>query len=278
VKPSAVGRPPGAPPWADTRPALRASGRVRVLSALGAIAALGLAGCGGGAPLLHGAHVIHPGDVRVGAGLSGQLTLRKLSPGADPGGQNIGKLGDLATAPGVAPWVGGRFGIAGDNEAGLTYTGRSVRIDVRHAFPIGQAAALSVGLGGSAVAAQRPGEGVDGSSVFGGGFDVPVLFGARSASDLYALWIGPRAGMEFLGGRVALASPGLMDAAPVLSDVSARHFFAGFVAGIKVGFRHVHVALELDGAWHHASGSFQDVSTSLSQLTLTPAGALLISF
>ena len=57
---------------------------------------------------------------------------------------------------------------------------------------------LSLGLGASAVSALRPGEGAEGAQVFGGGLDVPLLFGFRSASDLYAFWLGPRVGLELL--------------------------------------------------------------------------------
>jgi len=167
--------------------------------------------------------------------------------------------------------VGGRIGIQGDNEGGLTYTGRSLRLDGRHAFRLG-GAALSLGLGASALAAMRPGEDKAGSSVYGGGFDLPILFGARSASDLYSLWIGPRAGIEFLSGRVVL--PGT----DTLTAVSGRHVSAGLVAGLKVGFRHVHAAIELDFAYHRADGTFAGAKVGLNQLSLTPGGALLLSF
>lgn len=238
-------------------------------------AALSLLGCGAGAPLLHSAHVLHAGDVTAGAGLSGELALSQLSVGAGSDPRGAGRLAQLAAAPGVAPWVGGRFGIAGSNEAGLTYTGRNLRLDVRHAFALGTAA-LSVGVGGSMITAERPGQDIAGSSVFGGGVDVPVLYGVHSRNDLYAFWIGPRAGFEALRGRVAV-SQGQTDAL-VLSDVSARHFFGGFVVGVRGGFRHIHVAIEVDGAYHRADGSILGASTGVGLFALTPSGALLISF
>ncbi len=238
-------------------------------------AALSLLGCGAGAPLLHSAHVLHAGDVTAGAGLSGELALSQLSvsPGSDPRG--AGRLAQIAAAPGIAPWVGGRFGIAGSNEAGLTYTGRNLRIDVRHAFALGTAA-LSVGIGGSVIAAERPGQDVEGSSVFGGGVDIPVLFGVHSKSDLYAFWVGPRAGFEALNGHIATSQ--VQTDALALSDVSARHFFGGFVVGVRGGFRHIHVAIEVDGAYHRADGSIFGSSTGVGLFSLTPSGALVISF
>ena len=238
-------------------------------------AALSLLGCGAGAPLLHSAHVLHAGDVSAGAGLSGELALSQLSVGTGTDLRGAGRLAQLAAAPGIAPWVGGRVGLVGSNEAGLTYTGRNLRIDVRHAFALGTAA-LSVGVGGSMITAERPGQDIAGSSVFGGGVDIPVLFGVHSKSDLYAFWIGPRAGFEALSGHVAM-SQGQTDAL-VLSDVSARHFFSGFVVGVRGGFRHIHVAIEVDGAYHRADGSIRGSSTGVGLFALAPSGALLISF
>lgn len=243
------------------------------------IAALGsLVGCGGGGPLLHPAHVLPPGGVTVGAGLSGQLALKSLPSQTTPASRNDGPLQDLGVAPGVAPWVSGRMGVAGDNDLGLTYSGRAIRIDGRHAFGIGKAA-LSLGLGASAIMARRPGEGSNVSGVFGGGADVPLLVGVKSASDIYAVWFGPRGGFEIMGGRLQLGT----DAMPSVFDVHARHFYGMLVAGLRVGFRHVHVAIELDAGYHRVDGTFKgpsgaESSTHVQQISLTPAGALEVSF
>ncbi len=143
------------------------------------------------------------------------------------------------------------MGLAGSNEAGLTYSGRSIRLDARHAFPIGKAA-LSVGLGASAVMAQQPTDANGGNSggVYGAGADVPVLIGVRNSTDLYAFWFGPRGGFEILGGRIQPGDPTTLD------DIQARHFYAGLTAGARVGFRHVHLALELNASYHYVNGTF----------------------
>jgi hypothetical protein len=231
------------------------------------------AGCGGGAPLFHPAHVLRPGNVRVGAGLSGQIALMAFAPSPRAAPQNSEKLQELAVAPAVAPWVGGRLGIAGDNEAGLTYSGRAIRVDARHAFSFG-GPALSLGLGATAVTAQGLAETTERNRVYGGGLDVPILFGLQSASDIYAVWMGPRAGIEFLAGRLSGSSQN--ESASV--DVTARHVFAGVTAGLKAGFRHVHVALEVNYAYHRADGVFGGIALGQNQFTLTPGGALLITF
>jgi hypothetical protein len=212
----------------------------------------------------------------VGAGLSGDVALKPVAP-TSMSVEDQAALQNVAVSPGVAPWVSGRLGFAGSNEAGLTYSGRTIRADGRHAFSLGKAA-LSIGLGASAIIAHPPGSGSDPSGVYGAGFDVPVLIGIHSASDIYAFWFGPRGGFEYLAGGLQLA-----DGAMPL-DVHARHFYGSLVAGFRVGFRHVHVALELDASYHHADGDFAPAgsktasSVSLQQITLVPAGALEASF
>ncbi|EYF06293.1 hypothetical protein [Chondromyces apiculatus] len=260
----------------------RASRRIPGLILAGAL--LGLAsGCAGGAPLLHPAHVLPEGEVSVGGGLSGTLLLTpraqpsssSTEPTAATGGQV--DLEDLTVASGVAPWVAGRVGIAGDNEAGLTYTGRTLRLDGRHAFNLG-APTLSVGLGASAILARRPGSGADASSVYGGGVDVPILLGFRSSADVYALWLGPRVGFSLLRGSLQRGDAADPNDSPDVAEVSARHLQLGFVLGLRAGFRHLHVAVEVGAAYHRADGELDGTDLSLEQAALAPGGGLILSF
>jgi hypothetical protein len=218
----------------------------------------------------------------VGAGVSGQLAL---VPSSTAGASaNQGSLQDLVIAPGVAPWVSGRAGIPGDNEGGLTYSGHDLRVDVRHAFNLSRSLAISLGLGASAVIAQRP-EDTSASGVYGGGADIPLLIGVRSVNDVFAFWFGPRGGFDILSGGLQLG-----EGAPEF-DVSARHFYAGLTTGMRVGFRHVHVALEINAAYHYVDGTFRPsapatasmpaapaTSAGLHQVSLTPAGAVEVTF
>ncbi|MRG96926.1 hypothetical protein GF068_34130 [Polyangium spumosum] len=236
--------------------------------------ALGLGGCGGGAPLLHPAHVLSPGKVTVGAGLSGRPVLAAL-PGA-PGTAEAPveqALQDLAIAPAVAPWLGARVGIAGSNEAGLTYSGRAVRLDGRHAFTLTKSVTLSTGLGGELILARSGTEGGLAGGT-GGGLDVPLLLGWRSTGELYSGWIGPRAGISWVRGSMASSDP----AATKPLSLAGQHVRVGMVAGLRLGFRHVHVALEVGGDWHTVSGSLGDTDVSFDQFSLTPAGALVVGF
>lgn len=256
-------------------------GRALTRAALPALAGV-LCACGGGGPLLHPAHPLAPGAVTVGAGLSGQVALKPLPSSSSSNGAAAAtapSLQDLGVSPGVSPWIGGRMGVAGDNDFGLAYTGRTLRLDGRHAFLLGKSGAISLGLGADAVMAHRPGETQDASGVFGGGADVPLLIGWRSTSDLYSIWFGPRGGFEILRGDLQIPST---TGTTALDDVTARHFYGMLVAGLRVGFRHVHVAIELDAAYHRVDGTFREgkveTSTSVQQFTLTPAGAIEISF
>jgi hypothetical protein len=247
-----------------------------------------LGGCGGGAPLLHPAYVLPPGEIMIGAGVSGEFALARLPADKLPADQqNRGTLQNLTVSPSVAPWAGGRVGIIGSNEGGLTYTGRAIRLDARHAFMLGKAA-LSIGLGASGLFPLQP-SGGNAHGVWGGGADLPILIGIRSSSDIVSFWFGPRGGFEILTGQVQLSD---FAGNTPLFDVDGKHFYAGLVAGIRVGFRHVHLALELDGAYHAADGSFRPTSpaagvgttpapsssSSVQQLALTPAGALEVTF
>jgi hypothetical protein len=216
----------------------------------------------------------------MGGGLSGRVALLPaevpVGEDAEQAFAGAAALEDLTVAPAVAPWVGGRIGFEGSNEAGLTYGGRAIRLDGRHAFKLGTPT-LSVGLGGSVLAARRPGNRADERSVFGGGLDVPVIIGVTSTADIYSLWGGVRGGFELLRGAVpGPAGPPGSD--PTEEAFSGHHLHAGFVAGLRVGFRHVHVAFEVDGAYHFAGGTIGERAVRVEQLSLTPAGALIVSF
>ncbi|WP_437674422.1 hypothetical protein [Sorangium sp. So ce131] len=244
------------------------------------------AGCHGSGPLLHPAHPLRPGFMSFGGGVSGETVVAGATaapPGAGAGAEGAPaedaaprRLSELTVAPGVAPWVSARVGIEGDNEAGLTYTGRALRLDGRHAFSLGEPT-LSIGLGASALFARGAGAGAEGSRAHGAGIDVPILLGFQSDADLYALWFGPRLGLELLGGEVRLPAAGSAAEGP-LADVSGRHLEVGFVLGVRGGFRHVHVALEVTAAYHHVAGELAGAQVALDQATFTPGGGLTVTF
>lgn len=242
-----------------------------------ALFAVGVGACGGGAPLLHPAQVLPKGHVSVGAGLSGHPVLRALpSTAQTTDGVTAARyeklVQDELVAPAVAPWVGARIGLTGADEAGITFTGRSLRLDGRHAFTLSKTVALSLGLGGELLGLRRVGADGVPQTFSNGGFDVPLLLGWMSTGGLYAVWIGPRAGVTWINTDRQL------DTAKPPAPYLARDLRLGAVAGLRLGFRHVHVALEIAGDWHDVTATLGDYAVSFGQISLTPAGALLFSF
>jgi hypothetical protein len=237
-----------------------------------ALSAIGTGACGGGLPLLHPAHVLPKGKVSVGGGLSVQPALVLLPQAAETDAGNAALvLQERTVAPNVAPWVGGRVGLWGSNEAGLAYTGRAVRLDGRHAFTLSRSVSLSAGLGGELILLGRPSAPEkELGGVAGGGFDVPVLVGWNSTGGLYSAWAGPRLGLSWVRGKVALADQ--------ITPLGGQHLRAGIVAGLRAGFRHVHVALEIGADFHSVTGNLGDTPVSFKQATLTPAGGLVFTF
>lgn len=254
----------------------------RIAIAGAAISSGASLGCAGSTPLLHPAHTLSPGRVTMGAGVAGHIgALEVAEVSGDDKTEPV--LEDFAVAPGVSPWAAARIGIVGDNEAGLTYAGRAFRLDFRHAFDI-EPLWLSIGAGGSAFVPRPRGGDDDLGNAYGGGFDVPILFGWVSDADLYSVWFGPRGGFDYLKGSVLeseLLAGGREDA---FVPFDAQHGFVGGLLGARVGFRSFHVALEVDVSYHFANGTFGTGTSgesgrdaSLGQLTVSPSGALLLT-
>lgn len=244
----------------------------------------------------------------MGAGVSGTFAVAENAIGegnaaqAAPGGAQSaaereavveGALVEASVAPGVAPWVGARVGIGGNNEAGLAYAGRSLRLDGRHAFEWGKIA-LSFGAGASAILS-RPDEraqdaegppqggiiGAEVGSTTGFGLDVPILIGWRSDASLVQAWAGARAGFESLTGSLSMD---IDNPDPTLArlryDFDAVRFWGGALVGLSVGVRPLSVALELDAAFFDVSGDSElaDGDLGARGLSLRPSAALIAHF
>ena len=171
------------------------------------LALLGLCatGCGGAAPLMHTAHALPEDEVTVGAGFSGSINV--ASPELGPENEAEAAVEEGSVSPGFAPWVGGRLGLGGEYDAGLLYTARSIRADLRRSFPFGEddSLAFSVGLGASGLLPKRRDD--LGVRIGGFGGDIPFLFGYRSDADIYSFYLGPRLGIEYLNGQRDLPPP-----------------------------------------------------------------------
>lgn len=232
-------------------------------------------GCGGGAPLLHPAHALPLNTVSFGAGVSGRFASdaaeRRIDAGqlaatpsfSDPAAARTyseGVLTRALLAPGLSPWVAARVGLPWRAEAGLTYTGRSLRLDGRHVLPLGEAWALSLGLGASALLlAPDSSELADDGSpaeapeleASGWGADIPVIIGYEAVNGFLDVWAGARAGFERLEGHVL--SPGTDPTARRI-DAEGQHWWGGALAGFSLGVPPLWLRFELAVASHRVTG------------------------
>jgi hypothetical protein len=238
-------------------------------------------GCAGGGPLLHPAQTLAAGAVRAAGGFSATFAAGNLADAtrnaqsevaAGPARADVtfakGALVTATIAPGLAPWVSARAGLGEGFEAGLATSGRSVRLDLRRSVDATPHWAVAAGVGASAVLTGR-GDGtswplIDLSSERGWGVDVPVLVGYESDGRLYAVWLGARAGAEHIDATAAAGGGGL----------SATRVWGGGVLGLAAGFRHVHVAFELDASYASASGDVLGTHAKVDGVALTPASAV----
>jgi hypothetical protein len=266
-----------------------------------AAAGLALVGCGGGMPLLHPAQTLDVGDVRAMAGFSSNIAVGNLSTAvrnaandaasqsgtaAPPAPHDItyaeGALVAASVGTGLAPVVGARVGIGANSEAGVAYTGRSARVDIRHAFELSETWALSVGAGGSAALYGREDSdtlpNVDLNRLHGWGADVPVLVGYQSDGDLYMLWAGVRAGWEHVDIDDVTSEPGSGQLGPTPIALAATRFWGGGLFGAAVGFRHVHVAMEFDASFASITGDFNGAHAHVAGVSLNPGTALWWQF
>jgi len=190
-----------------------------------------------------------------------------------------GALVAAAIAPGLAPYAGARVGIGNQFEAGLAYTGRAVRADMRRSFGDGPWN-YSIGLGGSAALYGRQ-QGsdlpnVEIGSLKGYGFDVPLLAGWESPGGIYKLWFGGRGGFEHINIERLTTEPKEGVGGPIGLD--ANRFFGGGVVGMATGFNHVHVALEASVSYQVVTGTYNQTNATVRGITIAPATALWWTF
>lgn len=275
-----------------------------------------LGACGGGGPLLHPAHTLRNGEVSFTAGTSGRFGLgglrraeRKLDDSiAIQGGATTpderagfaqGAIARFAVGPGVAPFAAARVGLGSQNEAGLAWTGRGVRVDGRHAFEW-KTYAFSVGLAATGLVT-RPGKLPDQrvddpdsplvprgglrsaelTSLGGYGLELPLLFGYRSDADVVQLWAGLRGGFERDSFQFRLVE--WSDAAYGASGHATR-FWGGGLVGFSVGLAPVEVRVEVNAAYENARGKLRlngdggELSGDAAGLSLTPAMGISAKF
>lgn len=281
------------------------------------LSALLVSACGGGAPLLHPAHVLPVNTVSFGAGVSGQFASDAAEERIDDGRlaatQSLsdpevarryseGVLSQALVAPGLSPWVGARVGLPWRTEAGLTYTGRSIRLDGRHLLALGEVWALSLGLGASALILSpessgpptAPTEGGSASqaeldlNASGWGADVPLVVGYEAVNGFLDVWAGARAGFERVSGHVRSSAGD--PTAPEL-DAEGQRWWGGALAGFSLGVPPVWLRFELATTFHRVTGQLTGEapppggstapdfgSVDLQGWSLSPSAAILGKF
>lgn len=299
---SGLGEPHDAPPRVRGTPC----------STLLSLVSLATVACGGSAPLLHSAHVLPVNTVSAGAGVSRRFSSDALETTIDRGraaaAQSFdspevrrqyaeGVLARALVAPGTSPWVAARVGLPENIEAGLTYFGRSVRLDGRYALIQDPAWALSIGVGASALlfspdsSAPNPQAIAPGNpeaefdlNASGFGADVPVLAGYQSLGGFFEAWAGLRTGFEIVSG--SLRSNATDPASPRM-NAGGRQFWVGGLAGFAVGVPPVWFRFEAATTAHWISGELEPAdagspafSTDMALRTwsFAPAGALVGKF
>ena len=167
-----------------------------------------------------------------------------------------------------------------DIEAGITYSGRTVRGDGRWAYQT-PALALSAGLGVSGNLARRASvgspdiNGLDIERVSGWGLDLPLVVGWKSDADLVWIWTGARAGYNRFQGDVVYSRSADR---PNVSYATIHHAYGLGVLGFAIGFRYLHAAVELQAGYQRAEGSLWQHKTTLDGLLLSPSTALIAKF
>jgi hypothetical protein len=263
--------------------------------------------------MLHPAHALPIGTVSAGAGVSSQFASDHIDAVIDRGrsaaAQSLqdpvnaetyatGVLARALVGPGASPWVSARVGLQEDLEAGLTYVGRSVRLDGRYARPIHDAWALSLGLGATALLfspdSSSLGSSPDGTAAApeaefgldarGWGADIPILLGYQSFGGFFEAWGGLRVGYETLSGELRA---NLRDADSPLMDASGSRIWAAGLAGFSLGVPPVWFRFELATTAHRLSGDVSSTNESaepsvasveLTGWSFAPSGSLVGKF
>ena len=193
-----------------------------------------------------------------------------------------GALVAASVGPGLAPLVGARVGIGWQSEGGLAYTGRAIRADLRRSFDLSRHWSVSIGAGGTAALYGHQ----DGSDLpdvsmnqlHGWGADVPLLVGYQSDGDLYSVWLGARGGGEHVDISDVTSEPKTVTLGSPPVSLSATRYWGGGLLGFAVGFRHVHVAFELDVSYATVSGQYDSTQATVAGVTLAPASSLWWQF
>jgi hypothetical protein len=229
-----------------------------------------LAGCAPAVPLWGGAETTPRGRGDLALGGAVRVGLGDLNVNGAP--LEVARYVERAQGSGVAPVGSFRYGVGDHTDLGLMVAGPLVRLDVRQELVLGDLGGLVpiTLVGGVGPYVGFIGSDVDGEGGMRVGANVPLLVGIDALSFLQ-LWIGARFGVEHAFGD-------LQDSAGALASVSAIGLRIGGVFGLALGFRHLHVMIELTGGWETWSGDLGASQIAVSGAVLVPAFAVRYRF
>jgi hypothetical protein len=274
------------------------AGLDRAVAVLAVGAAVGCAvGCAATSPVLVEPRTPEVGIVRaqvgaaalapIGGDASSLANARDTlaTPAGNKAATDPGVAEALAARPGVAPFVRGVVGIAPRVEGTLRYGGRDVSAGVRWTFVESRtenagAATISIGGDGRAMLRNRPEDGVLGGvvvdSLHGYGGTIPLIAAWQSDAGLLLAYAAALVGFDGVGARVAYVAFEGDNA--LFRDASIRRWYAAGTLGLGIGFRRVHVIMELglERDWLHST--IDDRTSDTHLWSLAPAGCISVRF
>ncbi|HJL19579.1 MAG TPA: hypothetical protein RMH99_28205 [Sandaracinaceae bacterium LLY-WYZ-13_1] len=194
-------------------------------------------------------------DLAVGAAV--RVPVGGLVP---EGAEDVDAALGFGAPGGVAPVALVRHGVTDDVDLGVTAAGSSLHAPVR----------AQLALGGSSlrlVAGLAPHVGVvhDEGAAARFGATLPIGF-AFDALSILSAWLAARVGVEHVTGEL-----GADDAARSVALTGVR---TGGVVGLAVGFRRLHVLVELGVDHERWLGDLADNAIDTDGIVLTPAFAV----
>lgn len=232
------------------------------------VASLLAAGCAPALVSLSGARATPEGRTDVALGTGVRVPLADVAPPAVPGGTD--EVLALLSPGGAVPVEALRAGVAGGWDLGVVAAGSGGRVELRGDHALGAMAHVHGGIAlGGGYARAEPTQGTTGAEGYRLGVFVPVTLGI-DVSSIFEAWATARLGAERVEGTVGLGG------APRASE--AWLLRAGLALGLAVGFRRVHVLLEVGLDAEHARGTSGGVAFERTGGAVTPAVGLRVRF
>lgn len=227
-----------------------------------------LIGCAPALPTFSGGSVTPHDREDLAVGVAARAPALDLSA-PTTGGES--ELLTLAAPGGVVPAGVLRFGLDGGWDLGVVVAGSGGRFEVRTGGLLGSSLTWHVGAAVSGAYQRSEARQIDVDTTLSAaegyriGALVPLSVG-MALGGIFEAWGTVRLGAEHVGGSVGGSSG------------DAWTLRSGLALGLAVGFRRVHVMVELAVDFEHVRGQLGGVAIDRSGIVLTPATALRIRF